>query len=165
MCVAAPILALGAAGISAVGKGIGAAQTAATYRYQARVADRNATLANEAANDATQRTRTEAQRQYRQIGQVQGQQIAAMSANGIDTSFGSALQVQRDTAMMGAEDVAQIYKSGAQQVRGYDIDAANSRAQAQGARQAATGAIVKGVFDVASTALGGASQFKKLKGP
>lgn len=156
-------LALAAAGVSTVGKGVSAIQTAAMDRYQARVADQNARLSDEQARDALDRNKVDAQRLYRKIGQTAGQQTAAMAANGIDLSSGSALQVQQDTSAIGAEDVAQLYKSGAQEERGYEISAANDRAKAQGARQAATGALVSGAFDVASTVLGGVSQYKKLK--
>jgi hypothetical protein len=156
-------LALAAAGVAAVGKGVGALQSAATSRYQARVADRNASLAAGQANDAATANRLEAQRFYRQAGQRSGQQVAAMAANGLDLGFGNALGVQQDSAMITAEDVGQIYRKGNEDVRGFDINAGNYRAQAQGARQAASGALVKGVFDVASTALGGAEQYKRLK--
>lgn len=158
-----PALALAAAGVAIVGKGVGAMQSAAAARYQARVADRNASLAAGQANDAENANRLEAQRYYRQAGQRSGQQIAAMAANGLDLGWGSALDVQRDSAMITAEDVGQIYRKGDQEVRGFDINASNYRSQAQGARQAASGALVKGVFDIGSTALGAASQYGDLK--
>ena len=64
----------------------------------------------------------------------------------------------------------------AQQVDGYQVDAspipegsfdpierAEAFAKATGARQAASGAVVRGIFDVGSTVLGGATQISKLK--
>lgn len=151
-------LALAAAGVSAIGKGVGAIQSAAMDRYKARVADQNAQLEADGARMSQENTRLSALRLYRKIGQTEGQQTAAMAANGIDLSSGSAVQAQQDTAMLGAEDVDQLYRQGAQDVRSYDIRAANDRAEAQGARQAASGAIVGGIFDVASTVLGGLQQ-------
>lgn len=132
-------------------------------RYQARVADQNAQFANQQAQDAQERTRLEAQRQYRQIGATKGQQIAAMAANGIDVNSGSALQVQQDTAMIGAEDVGNIYKAGFNEAKGFEINAANYRSQAAASRQAATNTLIGGAFDMASTALGGAKQFNRYK--
>lgn len=156
-------LALASAGVAATGKIVGGIQSAATARYQARVAERNASLAVEQGRDAQQRGQLEASRAYRRIGQVKGQQIAAMAANGIDLGFGSALQVQQDSAMIGAEDVGQIYKATSGEFRGFDISASNYRAQSQGGRQAARGALVGAVFDAGSTALGGAKQYRQLK--
>lgn len=132
-------------------------------RYEAKIADRNAALEQEAGRNAADNGRIEAQRQYRKLAAVQGAQQAAMAANGIDQSFGSALQVQSDTAAMGAEDVGSIYDQTAQQVRGFDINASNYKAKATGARKEASGALVKGVFDVGSTILSGANQYSKMK--
>lgn len=149
--------------MAATGKIVGGIQAAAAHRYEAKIAERNAGLANEQGQDAQQRGQLEASRAYRRIGQVKGQQIAAMAANGIDLGVGSALQVQQDAAMIGAEDVGQIYKATNEEVRGFGTTAANYRAQASGSRQAASGALVGAAFDAASTALGGASQYSRLK--
>ena len=161
MCDPVSGMIIASTAVAAIGKGVEAANKAHQYKYEARVATRNAALENEAARDAIDRGRVEAQRQYRKIGQVKGAQNAAMAANGVDLAFGSALDVQRDTAMLGAEDIGQIYKGSAQEVRGFEINASNYRAQARGARMRKKGAIVEGVFDVASTALDGATQLAK----
>jgi hypothetical protein len=158
-----PALIIAATAVSAIGSGVSALQAASMSRYEAKIADRNAQLEGEAARSAADNGRIEAQRQYRKISQVQGQQAAAMAANGIDQSFGSAQQVQRDTAAMGAEDIQSIYDQTGQNIRGFDIRASNYRAQATGARRDATGALVKGIFDVGSTVLSGANQYSKLK--
>lgn len=156
-------LAIAATAAAVVGQGVGALQTAATNRYQARVAEANARMEDESARSAIEATKTEATAQQRRIAQLQGQQQAAMAANGISTNFGSASQVKDDTAMLGREDVGRIYDQGYQRTRGFDINAANDRAQAAGYRQAASGALVKGGFDMVSTALGGAQQFGTMK--
>lgn len=148
---------------AAIGSGVGALQSAAASRYQARVADRNAQLAAEAGATIDRNTKLEAQQRYRQQGQYAGQQVAAMAANGLDLGFGSALDVQRDTAMIGAEDIGRLYEGGFERRRGNDIEGSNYRSQAQGERQAATGALVKGAFDFGSTVLGGATQYSKFQ--
>ena len=148
---------------AAAGSAVNAAQSAAQSRYEARVADQNAKLTGQQVADAQARTRLEAARLYRKAGQVQGQQLAAQAANGVDLGFGSALRVQEDAAMVTAEDAGQIYKAGDQEVRGFDIEVGNYRAKAQGARQAAKGAIIKGAFDVGSSILGGAREYSKYK--
>lgn len=142
---------------------MGAIQQASAYRYQAKIADRNAQLTSDQARMAQENSQIEQQRLGRKISQTQGSQIAAMGANGVDIGFGSSAATIADTAARGAEDYDQLYRQSSQDQLGFDISVANDRAKAQGARQAATGAIVKGIFDVAGTALGGASQTSKLK--
>jgi len=130
--------------------------------YQASVADQNARLAEDQARDSIQNTNLEAHRRYRELGQTKGAQTAAMAANGIDLNFGSAVDVQRDTAAIGAEDLAQIYKGGNERTRGFEINAFNYRSDAQASRARGSGALIGGIFDGLGTALGGASQATKM---
>jgi hypothetical protein len=156
-------LTVAATAVTAIGQGMNAMQQAATYRYQAKIADRNAQSDIEAGRMAQDNAKLEAQRRYRQGAQVEGQQVAAMAANGVDLGFGNALNLQSDTAMITADDVGQIYRQAYQDQRTSDIKVFNDRAQASASRQAAAGAITKGIFDVGSTILGGATQFSKMK--
>jgi hypothetical protein len=160
-----PILAAAAAGMAAIGTGIGALQSAAQSRYAAGIADRNASMSREAAQQERENTRTEAQAHYRRVSALKGQQRARAAAAGVGLDFGTAANVLADTDMLAREDIARIYKRGEQRVRGFDIEASNFSAQANASRSAAKGALVKGVFDVGATALGGAQQYAALKGP
>jgi hypothetical protein len=165
MCEPTTALLIASTAISSIGAvtaGIGQAQQ---YRYQAQIADQNARLANEQARDSIDNTNIEAQRRYREIAQMKGAQTAAMAANGVDLNFGSPVTIQKDTAMIGAEDIGQIYKGGNERTRGFDINAFNYRSQASANRAQASGAVMKGIFDGLSTALGGASQVAGMKNP
>ena len=158
MCPPAVALGIAAAAVTATGQvlnGIGQSQQ---YRYQAQIDDQNNRLASDQARDSIANTNLEAQRRYRQLADTQGKQQAAMAANGVDLNFGSPVDVQRDTAMIGAEDVGQIYKAGYQRTRGYDIDGWNYRSQAAANRAKASGALMQGIFSGLGSALGGASQ-------
>ena len=146
--------------LGSVSAGIGQAQQ---YRYQAQIADQNARLANDQARDSIDNTNLEAQRRYRELAQMKGAQTAAMAANGVDLNFGSPVAIQKDTVMIGAEDVGQIYKGGNERTRGFDINAFNYRSQASANRAQASGALMKGIFEGLSTALGGASQATGMK--
>lgn len=163
MCDPVSISLAAATAVTAAGQGYSAMQQAAMGRYQSKVNEQNARLSSEQARDAQERTKLEARQLYRKIGATSGQQTAAMAANGIDLSFGSAVDVQRDTAMQGAEDVAQLYKSGYEEARGLEINASNYRSQAAADRANAHASIVSGVFGVGSTILGGATQYAKYK--
>jgi len=142
----------------AVLSGIGQKQV---LDYQAQVADQNSKLAENQAQDSIQNTNLEAQRRYREISQTKGAQTAAMAANGVDLNFGSAVDVQRDTAMIGAEDLTQLYKAGNEQIKGFEINAFNYRSQAAGDRARGRGALMDGIFKGLGTALSGASQAAK----
>lgn len=157
-------LTVAATAVAATGQivsGIGKSQQA---NYAAGIADQNRVAASKNAADAQDQTALEAQRRYRALAQTKGAQQAAMAANGVDINYGTAVDIQRDTAMIGAEDVGQIYKAGAAKVKGYDTEAWNYAGEANAQRAKAKGAIVDGIFGAAGTALGGASQIAKYKG-
>lgn len=165
MCLPAATLLIAATAAASMGQVVSGIGQAQQYRQEAQIADRNRALANDQARDSIDNTNLEAQRRYRMLAQTQGSQQASMAANGVDIDFGSALDLQRDTAMIGAEDVTQIYKAGNERTKGYDISAWNYGNQASASRAKASGAIVSGLFGAASTALGGASQVSKMKKP
>ncbi|MEW6626585.1 MAG: hypothetical protein AB1431_07335 [Pseudomonadota bacterium] len=127
------------------------------------MADQNARLAADAAKQSADATRDKAQQHWREVAQLEGQQRVAMAAGGLDVNFGNAGQLQDDTKMLAREDARRIYDQGAQDVLGYDIEGANYRSSAQASRQAAGGALVGGLFSMAGTALGGASQYSNWK--
>lgn len=131
-------------------------------QYERSAANANATLADEQAKNEIDNTKTAALRRYRDASQLEGQQTAAMAANGIDLTFGSAAQVKRDDKMIANEDVGQIYKEGFNKTQGYLIDAYNYRLKGQAARSAASGAQWSTGIGMLGTALGGASQINRM---
>ena len=163
MCLPAAALAIAATAVSALGTGVGALNSAAQSRYQAKVADRNATLEDRAARDAIERGKVEAQNYQRQLSQQMGAQRAALAANGIDTTYGTAALVQRDLGEVGAQDVQTIRENAMREARGLEINAANYRASAAASRAASSAALVEGAFGVGSTILGGAQQYRKIQ--
>jgi len=120
-------------------------------------------MEREAAQQAQLNTREAALEQYRKMGAIQGAQRARAAANGVSVDWGTAAAVQADTQLLGREDVRRIYDQGAQQVRGFEIQASNFLGEASARRQEGTAALVKGVFDAGSSILGGAQQYKNLK--
>ncbi|KQN09822.1 hypothetical protein ASE85_02490 [Sphingobium sp. Leaf26] len=162
MCEPTTLL-IAATAISTLGAGYGALQANSQAKYQARVADQNAKLSAESARQETDNTRDAALQHYRKVAQLQGQQRVAMAAGGLDVDFGNAADLAADTDMLAREDARRIYDQGAENVRGFNIEGSNYRAQAAASRQAASGALIGGAFDMAGTALGGASQYSQLK--
>lgn len=166
MCLPAvaaiPLLAASTA-ISTVGTVIGAIGQANQANYQAKVNEQNAKLASQQAADAISNTNLEAQRRARALAATKGAQLAALAANGVDLNFGSAVDIQKDTAMIGNEDLSQIYRAGKARAEGYDISSFNYRSEAASNRAAASGAIFGGIAGGLGTALGGASQIAVLR--
>ena len=155
--------------IAAIAVSIGSAATGALAanaqsRFQAKIAERNAGMEREAAQQDQQNTRDAALAQYRQVAQVRGAQ-RARAAGGVSVDMGTAQWVQDDTQMLGREDVNRIYRQGYETVRGRDIAASNYMGEAAAQRTAGKMALVKGGFDIGSSLLGSAQQFKDMKTP
>ena len=138
-----------------------AAYTQAKYEQASDKA--NEALADQQAKEQIDQTKLSAERRYRDAGQLEGQQKAAMAANGIDLGFGSALDVQRDSRMIANEDVGQIYKEGFNRTQGYLTDAYNYRLGASAAKSAASSAKLATGIGMAGTALGAASQINGMR--
>jgi hypothetical protein len=167
MCdpVTATALMVASTAVAATGKVVEGVGQAQQFRYQATVDRENAKLANSQARDSIENTNLDARRRYRQLGQTKGAQTAAMAANGVDLTFGTPTDIARDTAMIGAEDISQIYKGGYERTRGFEINAFNFNSSAAGNRSKARGAEIGAAFGAASTALGGASQISRMNRP
>jgi len=159
-----PLLALASAAVTATGQVMNGIAQKQQANYAASIADQNAQLSADQARDSIQNTNLEAQRRYREQAQTQGQQQAGMAASGVDLNFGSAARVQEDTAMIGAEDIGQIYKAGYQRTRGFDIQGWNYTNEASMDRAKGRSAMLQGVMGAMGTALGAASQFGKAGG-
>lgn len=156
-------LTIAATAVAAVGTGFSALQANAQAKYQAKIADRNAALEREAGQQELQNTRDATMAHYRETARIKGQQRLAAAAGGVSLDFGTPLDTAADTQMLADEDQRRIYSQGAQNVRGHDIQASNFGGEANAQRQAGTGALIKGAFDMGSTVLGGAKQYRKLK--
>ena len=165
MCdpVSVGVLIVASTAVMAAGQGVSAISTSQQHKYEAKLADSNAKAESQRAIDAIDRGRIESRRYQRKLGQEMGAQNAALAANGIDITFGSAANVRGDTAMFGREDVQAINENARREAMGFDINAVNYLSVAKSSRKQATGAIVQGAFGVASTVLGGATQFASYR--
>lgn len=127
------------AGFQAVGAYSQAKGQKAALNAQAQVEANNATLSEWQADDALVRGETAAVQVQQRGTQVKGAQRAAMAANGVDLSFGSAQQVLTDTDYLTAIDATQVQTNAAREAWGYQVQARQSadrsRAAAGGASQ------------------------------
>lgn len=158
-----PALPIAAAVMAAAGSITGGLAANAQAKYQAKIAERNASMEREAAQQELQNTREANLDHYRKVGQMKGAQRARAAAGGVSVDMGTAQWVQDDTEMLGREDANRIYQQGYQNVRGRDIQASNYAGEANAQRKAGTMALIKGGFDAGSSLLSAANQYSNLK--
>jgi len=150
MC--APLI---AAGLGAIGTGIGTASAMGQARAQAAAADANAAAESNAAQIGQQNMRDAALQQYRQMAAVSGEQNLTAAANGDATGYGTAANALNDTQILGQENLARIYAQGNQNLMGSDISVANDLGQAAAANNRGTAALVGGLVNLGSGLISG----------
>jgi hypothetical protein len=155
---------LAAAGIGAAGSLVSAQAASGAAKYQAQVDEMNARIEEKRSVDAIERGQQAEQLKRREVSQFQSQQVASMSAAGLDVAFGSPLQQAVDTATLGEMDAMQIRENAEQEAYDFKVGAANYRASAGANRAAAHNAMIGGVFDAAGTLIGGAGSAWKSSG-
>lgn len=152
---------LGAAG--QIQQGNAAAEAS---RYNAKVADMNATMSERRARDALERGAREEQQKRAEVAALQGRQRAAMGANGVDLSFGSPLDTIVDTAVLGELDALTIRKNAANESYDQKVNAVNGRSDATLSRMNADASQTGGYLAAAGTLLGGAAKsYSEYKRP
>lgn len=102
--------------------------------YAAQVANQNAKVATQQADYERQLGNIEEEKQRRNVRLMLGSQRAALAANGIDTTSGTALDLQTETAQLGEEDALAIRANAARRAWGYEVDAMNQKANAAAAK-------------------------------
>lgn len=145
--------------ISAIGTLYQAGSQYSAANAAASVAEQNARIAEQKGMATMQKAGWEERRIHAQSKKVQGAQRSALAASGVDVNTGSALDVQADTAYQAAEDVAMTHYNAELQKWGFDVEAANYKAQASQAKAAGTSALIGGVIGAGSSILTGGSQF------
>jgi len=145
MC--APII---AAGLGAIGTGIGTISAMNQAKAQAAAANANAAAESNAAQVGQQNMRDAALQQYRQMAAVSGEQNLAAAAGGDAIGYGTAANALKDTQILGQENLARIYTQGNQNLMGSDIAVANDLGQAAAANNRGTAALVGGLVNLGS---------------
>jgi hypothetical protein len=158
MCDPSIILTVGSTLLGAAGQIQQAQATSAANKYNAQVADMNATLADRKAKDAIERGATAEQQKRQQTAQLQGRQRAAMAANGVDLTFGSPLDTLVDTAQMGELDALNIRSNAYREAYDDKVQGVNQRADATLDRMRASSAETGGFLSAAGTVLTGAGK-------
>lgn len=121
----------------------------AMYNYQAKVAKKNADIAQQNADQERQAGIEEARWQRIKTLQSIGSQQVAMAGNGIDITSGTALDTIEDTAQMGELDALMIQYNSERVAQNYEQQANNFNNQANldviAGKNAATAGAINGV--------------------
>jgi hypothetical protein len=154
----APLVVAGAgAAISAIGqwragrqaKEAGVAQRRAAEK-QAEILDFNAHVADLQAQDAIERGQQEESRFRQGVRLMMGEQRAGIAASGIDVGFGSAVDVQADTAYLGELDALTLRQNAMREAWGHKVSAVELRKRGKVARE--EGVMLEGAGRAAQTA-------------
>lgn len=143
MCIAT--LGLIGAGLGAAGSissGFAAANAAS---YNAQVANNNATIARQNAAYSASATAAQTTEAGLKARQADAGVMAAAAANNLDVNTGSPADVETSQREIGNYDTAVTASRGAQQVYGYQSQAAGYQAQA-GLDQSEVGSDIAGGF-------------------
>lgn len=166
MCDLTMALTLGSTLLGAAGTIQQANATAAANRYNAQVAEMNATLSERRAKDAIERGQTEEQRKRLEVQRLLGKQRVGFAAGNLDLSFGSPLDTMVDTAVLGELDALTIRSNAYREAYDHRVDAVNQRAGATLNRASARSATAGGWLGAAGTILGGAGQaYRDFRAP
>lgn len=108
--------------------------TSAQGDYESSIYESNARLKDMMAADAVKRGAAEAIKAKQASKRLIGSQRAALGAQGIDIESGSALDIQKETASLGAEDALNIKNNAWRESWGYQVQANDLRGRAEMSR-------------------------------
>ncbi len=163
MCLATAALVVGAVGtvVGAAGTIMGGQQAAAAAKasasYNAQVAENNRKIAEQNAEYATRAGIAKAERESLKGRVALGKIKAQQAASGIDTGFGSAVDVQEGARQANVLDVANVVQNAQLEAYGYRSQATNFDAQKglyelQGSNVSSTGSTMSGLGTLLSGA-------------
>lgn len=150
MCNPAAVLAV----TSVVSAGFTATQQVRQGRYQKSVADYNAKVAENEAEETRSAGVEQENIQRRKTAELISKQRAQLGAANVDLSSGSALQLQEETAALGEADALRIRSNFATQSESLRTGAALTRDQGGFAESAGRGRAIGTLLSGATAVLG-----------
>jgi hypothetical protein len=137
MAAATAMLAIGliGMGVSAIGKVKQGNAAKAAGDSEAELQEFNAHIADLQAQDAIARGHEDESRFNAGVRTLIGTQRAGFSGSGVVVDRGSAADVQRDSATLGALDAAKIRRNAEREAWGFEVEAADRRMGATVARK------------------------------
>jgi len=152
------------AAVSAVGAIQQGAAAAAQGRSQQQAQQYNAIIKQQNAQAARQQAGARENQQRRISRQLLGQQRAALAQAGIGVGFGSALDIEEQSAIRAEFDALTIRYEGEMQAKGLLAAAEQDLFQGQVARAAGKNAQTASYISAGASLLSGAAQYGAYRG-
>lgn len=130
MCEPTTLMAASAV-IGLVGTGVSVHGQRQAAKANAQIAEQNARLAEQDAATARAMGDRESQQQTWRMRALEGQQRAAIAAQGIDAQIGTPLEILGESAMFGEVDQQAIRLNAARQAWGFNAQATSIRNQSR----------------------------------
>lgn len=130
-------------------------------KYQAKVLNMQAEVAERNRGNALIAGSEKESRLKMAIARTIGSQRAAMAANGVDVDVGSAVDIADSTRLEGEADLATLHYQALQEAYAYSQEAWSNRANAKMAKAEGKQALFKGILGAGATVLGGATALGK----
>lgn len=127
-------------------------------RYNAKMEDYNATLADQQAADAKERGNIVGNQIQNDTAKTLAEGNASFAAGNVDLTSGSVKYWQLDTAAGSARDVATAHANAAQEAAGFMAQGWNARASSRLTRAQGRQARTAGAINAGSSLLAGAAQ-------
>lgn len=162
---------VGSAGVGTLGTAIsvgssifgGIAQNNAS-KYQAAIAENNATIARDNAYKASQTAQEQQIQSDNEISALIGQQEAQQSASGLSTTGRSQVLTRRAAARIGRSDAQNIINAGRAESGNFLQQEADFRGEARQARSTGRNALIGGLLSAGSSLVGGAQPTRSSLG-
>jgi hypothetical protein len=162
--VAAPafstLLTIASIGLGVAGVVASTSATIAANNYQAQVAQRNADLMMENAQNAIQASQAAQLQQDQQTRALLGEQLAVQSASGLRIGGKSQMMTRKSARELGRQDALTIRDAGEREAYNFKQLAEDSNAQVNFLHSSNQSALVSGFLDAASIGITGLRNVK-----
>jgi hypothetical protein len=156
--MAAPLVLAGAA-VGAAGSLYSGFANAAAYKYQAGVAQVNASIAEQNAAYESALGEAKAQQQGLKTAGIIGATLAQQGASGLATGEGTGVKIRTSEAEIGEDQQAVIRSTAAWRAYGFEVEKAQDIAQSGLDKSEANTAMISGGINAVSSILGGGGSF------
>lgn len=162
---------VGGSGLSTLGTALsvgssifgGIAQNNAS-KYQAAIAENNATIARDNAYKASQTAQEQQIQSDNEVAALIGQQEATQSASGLSTTGRSQMLTRRAAARIGRSDAQNIINAGRTESGNFLQQEADFRGEAAQARATGKTAMIGGLLNAGASFVGGAQPTRSTLG-
>jgi hypothetical protein len=151
--------------LGAVGSVVSGVASLAAGAAQARMAKFNASIAEDNAVRATERSQIEAQQQDKLTLGMLGEQEAVQSASGISLGSTSSVRTRRAARELGRLDTLNVRQAGDIEAYNYKVDAANQRMQGSAAMTSGISNALGSFLGAGSSLVGGSRSSRKSFDP